>query len=160
MPGLPSRTHPDRTEKRNRPVKGSRLRRTLEAGEVFRKPRVLIVEDDADSRDIYAWCMRAAGWSVYSVSNASEALVVAVGTPMDVVIMDLQMPVMSGIEATRWLRSDPRTAKVPVIACTAYASDHFGSMLDIGFDGLVCKPCTPEELQAYVEEFLAEREGE
>jgi two-component system response regulator AtoC len=118
---------------------------------------VLIVEDDEDTREIYAWCMRAAGWHTDAVTNGLEALAVAASFAPDVIVMDLHMPELSGIEATRRLKRDTRTAHIPVVACTAYGRLHVAEVVDAGFDEVVDKPCTPEELRALIEQVLARR---
>jgi CheY-like chemotaxis protein len=118
---------------------------------------VLIVEDDEDTREIYAWCMRAACWHVDAVANGAEAIAVAAAFDPDVIVMDLHMPELSGIEATRRLKRDARTARIPVIACTAYGHQHLNEMLDAGFTDLVEKPCTPEELRELIENLVGGR---
>jgi CheY-like chemotaxis protein len=122
-----------------------------------RKPRVLLVEDSEDVREIYAMCMRAAGWAADAVSNAFDALERAMETIPDVIIMDLHMPGLDGVETTRLLKTDPRTAHIPIIACTAFWSDQKAGAH--AFDGVVKKPCEPDELLAYVERFFTERES-
>jgi CheY-like chemotaxis protein len=113
------------------------------------------VEDHEDTREIYAWCMRAAGWHVDTVTNGLEALVVATAKEPDVIVMDLNLPVLDGIAATRRLKTDERTAHIPVVACTAFGLDNEAEMREAGFDVLVLKPCTPEELYEVVESLVA-----
>jgi serine/threonine-protein kinase len=116
-----------------------------------RRPRVLFVEDHDDTRDIYAWCMRAAGWEVDAVGRGAEAVAVAALFQPDVVVMDLHMPVMSGIEATRRLKEDRRTADIPVVACTAFGREHEAELRAGGFRFVVRKPCAPADLRAVLE---------
>jgi CheY-like chemotaxis protein len=127
----------------------SRAGNGVENGE--RKPRVLIVEDHADTREIYAWCMRAAGWHVEVATNGVAAVVLATATEPDVIVMDLNLPALDGIAATRALKSDERTANIPVVACTAYLQEHGGDVEDAWFEELVTKPCTAEDLRDVVE---------
>jgi CheY-like chemotaxis protein len=122
-----------------------------------RKPRVLIVEDDDDTRTLYALCMRDAGWYVEEVANGADALAVAAVFAPDVIVMDLHMPEVSGIEATRRLKQDARTAHIPVLACTAYGERYLGELLDVGFDELLKKPCTPDELQVLIADIVRGR---
>jgi CheY-like chemotaxis protein len=116
-----------------------------------RKPRVLIVEDHADTREIYAWCMRAAGWQVEVATNGLAAVVLATAIEPDVIVMDLNLPALDGIAATRALKSDERTANIPVVACTAYLQEHGADLDDAWFEELVTKPCTAEDLRDVVE---------
>jgi CheY-like chemotaxis protein len=115
---------------------------------------VLIVEDHADTREMYAWVMRAAGWQVDTVNDGLEALIMAVSTEPDVIVMDVNLPVMDGLEATRRLKADPRTASIPVVACTASGEVLHEEMVGAGFDELVSKPCSPEELRDVVERLV------
>jgi CheY-like chemotaxis protein len=112
---------------------------------------VLLVEDHDDTREIYAWCMRAAGWAVDEVSRGLEVVAVAASFQPDVVVMDLHMPVLGGIEARRRLRNDPRTAHIPVVACTAFRHQHEAELREGGFRLVVSKPCEPEDLRAILE---------
>src|SRR5579859_494094 len=111
------------------------------------KPRVLLVEDHEDTRDMFAWCMRAAGWQVATVGNGLEALLAATATPPDVIVMDLDLPVLDGIDATRRLKADDATAAIPVVACTAFMRTLHDRICAAGFEALVPKPCLPEDLR-------------
>jgi two-component system cell cycle response regulator DivK len=119
---------------------------------------VLIVEDHDDVREVFAWCMRAAGWQVDTVTTGLEAVILATATNPDVIVMDINLPVLDGIAATRRLKIDERTAHVPVIACTAFPVDR-QELLDAGFDGIVPKPCSPDELCEILEQVAGRRSG-
>ena len=121
------------------------------------RPRVLIVEDHEDTREIYAWSLRAAGWQVDAVGNGLEAVVAALATAPDVIVMDLELPVLDGITATRRLKRDEHTAHIPVVAFTAYREEHRDEMQLVGFDEVVGKPSTPEDLTKVLERLVAGR---
>jgi eukaryotic-like serine/threonine-protein kinase len=123
-----------------------------------RRPRVLFVEDDDDTRDLYAWCMRAAGWEVDCIARGLEAVAVAATFQPDVVVMDLHMPVVSGIEAARRLKDDPRTAHIPVVACTAFGRRREAEQRAGGFRFVVPKPCEPEDLRVILESLVDGRD--
>jgi CheY-like chemotaxis protein len=119
---------------------------------------VLIAEDDDAMREVFAWCMQAAGWQVEQVTNGEEALVAAARFDPDVIIMDLHMPVLDGIAATRRLKRDPRTAHIPVIACTAQLLEHlFAELRDAGFHDVVPKPCAAEDMRTLLENLVTKR---
>jgi CheY-like chemotaxis protein len=124
-----------------------------------RRPRVLIVDDSEESRELYAWCMRAQGWMVDTVADGADALVAATALEPDVVLMDLRMPVLDGVEATRRLKAHPRTAGILVVALTAYANLHLEQMTYVPFDDVLQKPYPPEELVARLESMLRARAG-
>jgi CheY-like chemotaxis protein len=153
----PVRTGSDVKSDRTTKDLGSEPRHGPDTGK-RRKPRVLIVEDHEDTREIYAWGLRAAGWHVEVVTSGADALAFAADFEPDVVVMDLRLPGLGGIDATKILKRDVRTAHVPVIACTAYGQEHEREMQSAGFDQFVPKPCTPEELRIVLEEMLAGRD--
>jgi CheY-like chemotaxis protein len=112
------------------------------------------VDDSEDARDLYAGCMRAAGWHVDAVTNGAEALAMAADFEPDVIVMDLHMPVLDGIAATRRLKADARTAHIPVVACTAFGKPHRVELPHVGFEALVPKPCTAEALRDVLENLV------
>jgi CheY-like chemotaxis protein len=118
------------------------------------RPRALIVEDHDDTRDLFAWCMRAAGWQVDTARNGLEAVVAAETAEPDVIVMDLHMPLVDGFEATRRLRSQERTAGVRIVVCTAFGHEYEAEIQETGFDHVVSKPCTPEELRIAIESLV------
>jgi CheY-like chemotaxis protein len=119
-----------------------------------RRRRVLFVEDNLDTRDIYAWCMRAAGWEVDTVTDGLEAVPVAALFQPDVVVMDLHLLAVDGIEATRRLKADARTAHIPVVACTAYGRQYEAELRG-RFRLVVSKPCDPDDLRVLLEDLVA-----
>jgi CheY-like chemotaxis protein len=121
----------------------------------IRKPRVLFVEDHRDVRELFVHCMRAAGWQVEAIDDGHDAVDVAARLQPDVVVMDLQLPVVSGVEATRRLKADPRTAHLRVIACTAFGRQHEAELREGGFLLVVPKPCEPEDLRVILEGLAA-----
>jgi CheY-like chemotaxis protein len=120
-------------------------------------PRALIVEDHDDVREIFAAHMRAAGWVVEAVANGQEALFVAPAFAPDVVVMDVRMPVLGGLEATRRLKKDPRTRNVPVVVCSAHPLE--AEARTAGCDEYVVKPCAPDALQTLLQTLVARRNG-
>jgi DNA-binding response OmpR family regulator len=113
------------------------------------------VEDDEDTRELCVWCLRAAGWVVEAVTNGADALLVADTFEPDVIVMDLRLPVIGGIEATRQLRRAARTKHVPIVVCTAVDPVPAEILArEAGCDEFVPKPCTPEELLVVLEDLL------
>jgi CheY-like chemotaxis protein len=82
---------------------------------------VLLVDDEPDNVELLTRRLTRKGFVVVGVTSAADALAAAATRPVDVVLMDLKMPVMDGFEATRRLKADPATAHLPVIALTAHA---------------------------------------
>ena len=118
--------------------------------------RLLIVEDNDDNRVIYGAILRRFGFTVIEVANSEEGLALASSDPPELVLMDVGLPRMDGVEATRLLKSDPRTAHVPVVALTAHAlATEKQRALLAGADGYLIKPVESGVLLREIERVLA-----
>ena len=117
---------------------------------------MLIVEDHAETRELYAWCLRASGWVVEEATNGDEAVLLARAFEPDAIVMDLHLPVLDGFEAIRHLRRVEGAVHVPIVACTGV--DPFGAesrAREAGCDEFVSKPCEPEKLRDVLKRLLA-----
>jgi CheY-like chemotaxis protein len=123
--------------------------RALTAGGA-QPPLVLIVEDYADCREMYAAYLTLAGFRVTKAGDGLEALSLAAASTPDLVLMDLGLPLMDGVETMQQLRANPDTRDVPVIALTAQSIAEPGRLLTAGFVAIITKPCLPDELAALV----------
>ncbi len=118
-------------------------------------PRVLVVEDNPLNLKLVRDVLRAAGYEVAEAGSGEEGLRVAHESPPDIVLMDLQLPGIDGVETLRRLRLDPAVADVPVVAVTAFAmrEDRERAYAD-GFDGYLAKPISVRALPSQVGRFL------
>jgi len=118
--------------------------------------RIVVADDDADIRDLVVFKLRQAGHDVEAVEDGAAAVAACQASPPDLVVLDVMMPGMGGLDATRALRLDPRVARVPVILLTARAQE---SDIEQGFgagaDDYVVKPFSPRELASRVAAVLA-----
>ena len=89
------------------------------------RPRVLVVDDYPDAREMYSEYLEFSGFDVIQAVNGIEALQRAVDAAPDIILMDLSLPVMDGWEATRRLKEDARTNRIPVVALTGHALEGF-----------------------------------
>jgi two-component system cell cycle response regulator DivK len=124
------------------------------------RPLVLIVDDYADSREMYAVYLSCVGFDVIEAGNGVEALQRAADSAPDVIVMDLSLPVMDGWETTRRLRADVRTTGIPVIVLTGHVLT--GTPQDaknIGCDAFVSKPCLPDALEREIRRVLDQPAG-
>lgn len=120
------------------------------------KPLILVVDDYADAREMYAEYLEFSGFRTAQAKNGVEALEQAFELTPDVILMDLSLPVMDGWEATRRLKKDSRTRSIPVVALTGHALEgHSESARDAGCDAFLAKPCLPDELVEHVKQILA-----
>ena len=121
--------------------------------------RLLVVDDIEDNRDLYATYFEHWGFHADQACDGEEALAKIAKDPPDVVIMDLSMPNVDGWEATRLVKSNPRTTHVIVIVVTGNATEaNMAAARAAGADDVCTKPCLPKELLARVERHLARRD--
>jgi two-component system alkaline phosphatase synthesis response regulator PhoP len=112
---------------------------------------ILVAEDDRDIADLIAHYFSRAGWHVTVMSSGDEALAAIRQNPVDLVILDIMLPGLSGLEVCRALRADRTTAGIPIIILTARAEESDRIIgLDIGADDYISKPFSPNELVARV----------
>ena len=117
--------------------------------------RILIVEDDADIAALVAHYLEKAGYGTEVVADGGRALAAAKETPPDLVILDLMLPGLSGLDVCRALRLDSRTAALPILMVTARGEESERILgLDSGADDYVVKPFSPNELMARVRALL------
>jgi twitching motility two-component system response regulator PilH len=115
--------------------------------------RVLIADDDQDTREMISWCMRAAGWLVSEAADGQEAIELAAAVKPHVIVMDVCMPALNGLDATVCLKLDARTRDIPVVICTGLDRAWVEEQAErIRYDALVSKPCSPEHLVVLVEQ--------
>ena len=103
---------------------------------------VLIVDDNADNRTIFATTLQARGYTVRLAKNGAEAVQMATAEVPAAILMDIQMPVMNGIEATVALKAHPQTYGVPIVAVSAF-DVHEPELRQAGFCAFLQKPVAP-----------------
>ena len=117
---------------------------------------ILVVEDQEDNRRILRDMLGNAGYELIEAESGEEALTVVEAQRPDLILMDIQLPVMDGYEAARRIKSNPDMNAVPIIAMTAYAlAGDEAKALAPGCNGYVTKPFSPRALLAKVREYLA-----
>jgi CheY-like chemotaxis protein len=120
-------------------------------------PRVLIVEDNATNLELAVELVEQEGYEVLVAETADAALPLARTAHPDLILMDVQLPGMTGYEATRRLKVDPATAGIPVVAVTAQAmrGDETRAA-EAGCDGYMTKPVGATEFHEMLRRFLSE----
>jgi two-component system alkaline phosphatase synthesis response regulator PhoP len=112
---------------------------------------ILVAEDDRDIADLIAHYFSRAGWRAHIAASGDEALASARRSPADLVVLDIMLPGLSGLEVCRALRADKSTASIPIIMLTARAEESDRIIgLEIGADDYISKPFSPNELVARV----------
>jgi two-component system phosphate regulon response regulator PhoB len=111
------------------------------------RDRVLIVEDEKDVREMLRLNLKMGGFDVLEAQNGAEGLAIAKAELPSVVILDLMMPEMSGMEVCRALRRNPATSRIPILMLTAKSTEGDKvAGLEVGADDYVTKPFSPREL--------------
>src|SRR5262245_9561430 len=117
--------------------------------------RILIVEDDPDIADLVAHYLDKAGFMTERVSSGRDALAAIAAKPPDLLVLDLMLPQVDGLEICRMVRSEKKTAAVPIIMLTARADESERIVgLELGADDYLAKPFSPNELIARVRALL------
>jgi two-component system alkaline phosphatase synthesis response regulator PhoP len=117
--------------------------------------RILVVEDDPDIADLVRHYLRKAGFEVDVRGSGREALHVIFADPPDLIVLDLMLPQVNGLEVCRVVRADAKTATIPIIMVTARAEESERiAGLDLGADDYLAKPFSPGELVARVRALL------
>ena len=128
--------------------------RGASASEGASGPAVLIAEDHEDSRDALCTLLEAFGYQVHLAANGFEAVAEARAHRPDLILMDMMMPGMDGLEATRTLRSDPDFPRIPIVAVTAMDGAR-ERVLAAGCDDWVAKPLDIRSFLARLPVWLA-----
>src|SRR5438270_13446464 len=117
--------------------------------------RILVVEDQEDNRQILRDLLANAGYEMLEAEDGQQALVSIAKQRPDLILMDIQLPVLDGYEATRRIKADPDLKNIPIIVVTSYAlSGDDGKAHAAGCDAYVTKPYSPRQLLAKIKEFL------
>ena len=118
--------------------------------------RILVIEDTEDNRQILRDLLTAAGYEIVEATDGATGVAMAAEQMPDLILMDIQLPVIDGYEATRRIKADPTTRHIPIVAVTSYAlaGDELKTR-EAGCDGYIAKPYSPRHLLEKVREFLA-----
>ena len=117
--------------------------------------RILVVEDPADNRQIIRDMLAPTDYEISEVESGEEAEAVAKQLP-DLILMDIQLPIMDGYTAMRKIKADPAMRSIPIIAVTSYAfSGEEKKAREAGCDDYVPKPFSPRQLLAKIRQYLS-----
>ena len=121
---------------------------------------ILIIEDNARNLKLARDILNYVGYQTLEAGNAEDGLALARARRPDLVLMDVQLPGMNGLEALGRLRADPRTAAIPVVALTAFAmKDDRDVLLAVGFDAYLEKPLNVREFPIQIAAVLGRANG-
>jgi two-component system, OmpR family, alkaline phosphatase synthesis response regulator PhoP len=131
------------------------MNQTAEAVRERIRQKILVVEDEGDIRELLCYSLSKEGYAVEEAADGAEALDRVIRRAPDLVMLDLMLPRMSGLELCRRLRANPDTAHLPVIVVTAKGAEVDRVLgLEMGADDYVVKPFSPREVVARVKALL------
>ena len=117
--------------------------------------RILVVEDQEDNRQIVRDLLTANDYEMTEAENGEEALAAVAKDRPDLILMDIQLPIIDGYEAARRIKANPALHHIPIIAVTSYAlSGDDVKAFAAGCDGYVAKPFNPRTLLATIRTYL------
>lgn len=116
--------------------------------------KVLIAEDYADTRSFMKFLVESYGYQVLEATDGQEAVKTVQHEKPDLVLMDLAMPIMDGLAATRVIRGFDGMARLPIIAVTAHGQSYYRLALEAGCDDLINKPLDFATLEPVLNQYL------
>src|ERR1700751_301313 len=115
--------------------------------------RILVVEDQPDSRRIIRDMLAPTDFEIIEAENGEEALAAIAKQRPDLILMDIQLPIMDGYTATRRIKDDPALRAIPIVAVTSYVEDEKARAA--GCDEYVPEPYSPRQLLAKIRQYLS-----
>ncbi len=117
--------------------------------------KVLVVEDHPDMRELLVWQMELMGFLPITAKHGEEGVEKAIEEKPHLILMDIMMPGMDGLEATRLIRANPETQDIPILAATVlFRESDQRSCLEAGCNDIILKPFTFQELQEKIHDFI------
>ena len=117
--------------------------------------QILLVDDYPDALEIWGLYLRSLGYDVLTAANGLDAVDLAHREHPDVIVLDLELPGITGFEAAVRLRESADTESIPLIAATGYShARQLDHARDCGFDAIIVKPCDPAKLAAEIERVI------
>ena len=118
--------------------------------------KILIAEDERDIRDLVAFTLRFAGHEVATAANGAEAVEMAPKENPDLILMDVRMPRMTGYEACKVMKSDPKLKDIPIVFLSAKGQEsEIQTGLEVGAEEYLLKPFAPDQLTDRVKSILS-----
>src|SRR5207249_3837539 len=125
------------------------------------REQILVVDDEPEAIELVEFNLKQAGFSVVSAADGAEALKRARALPPSLIVLDLLLPEVDGLEVCKMLRRDPATADIPIIMLTAKAAEIDRVLgLELGADDYVTKPFSPRELVLRIKKLLQRRHSQ
>lgn len=118
--------------------------------------KILIAEDYADARSLMKYLIESYGYQVLEAANGEEAVEKVKLDKPDLILMDMSMPVVDGLTATKTIRGFDDMSKLPIIAVTAYGHSYYKQAIEAGCDDLINKPLDFTQLEGLINRYLGQ----
>ena len=115
---------------------------------------ILVVEDYPDTRSFMKFMLEDYGYEVMEAENGEKAVETVRYHAPDLILMDMSMPIMDGLTATKTIRRLDGMARLPIIAVTAYGKSYYRQAMEAGCDDLINKPLDPDTLKPILNQYL------
>src|SRR5213080_2289697 len=123
-------------------------------------PKILVVDDEPDAVELIDFNLKAASFEVVTAADGNAALKKARSSLPDLIVLDLMLPEVDGLEVCKMLRRDPATAAIPIVMVTAKAAEIDRVVgLELGADDYLTKPFSPRELVLRIKKILERQRG-
>ena len=117
--------------------------------------KILVVEDTEDVRQMMKIMLEISGYTVFEAADGTQAVEKTAEQQPDLILMDISMPVMDGLTATKVIREINSAIKLPIIAVTAFGKQFYSKAIEAGCNDLISKPIDFDALQPVIEHYLA-----
>ena len=117
---------------------------------------ILVVEDYDDTRNLMRFILEDCGYHVLEATNGQEAVESVKYRIPDLILMDMSMPVMDGLDATRRIRQFINGTRLPILAVTAYGKSYYRQAIEAGCDDLINKPLDFDSLRPILNQYLTQ----
>ena len=127
----------------------------FEAFRCYMAKKVLIVEDYEDTRDLMKFLVESYGYQVIEAADGIEAVDKFKQLHPDLILMDISLPMVDGLTATKFIRQVSSAATVPIIAVTAFGKSYYKKAIEAGCNDLIPKPLDFDTLEPIINQYLA-----
>lgn len=122
--------------------------------------KILVVEDHAETRDIVTIFLEQTGYDVLIANDGYEGIIMAAAERPDLIIADINLPILNGLEMIRILRARPEYRSTPILAITALGSEHTEEAIKAGANRVMIKPLEPDIFLVYIRQLLNRKQSE
>jgi CheY-like chemotaxis protein len=127
--------------------------------ELAMSKKILLIEDHPEMRQLIANSLRRLGYEVLEAADGQQGLRLALGENPDLVLLDLSLPGINGLEVARKIKEDPRTSHIPIVACSGWENKAMvNNLFKAGIAEYLTKPCSAKKIETVVKRHIGTEE--